>query len=284
MPLYANLSGTKARAMIDGSMAAAKRAIQLDPRNPGAHAVIGWLLVQYEWKWKEGEAAVLRALELAPNDAWICNSLGDHYRFIGEFAKGIAAKQRAWELDPLSPVSQWDLSYANLVAGNFDQALHWSEVSVGLAPHNLDSYSPGIMAACLSGRTELMRKLVTAARENVHENEGLLLLLEARTAIQEKKSDEARRLLTKATPLAETGDTTPAFIGYLYLLLGDADQAATWLQRAYEERDSTIVWNELIDLDVIAANPKTRPILDRPGIDELYELRHRNARAVGKKL
>jgi tetratricopeptide (TPR) repeat protein len=228
-------------------------------------------------------AEVLRALELAPNDAWIWNSLGDHYRFVGEFAKGIAAKQRAWELDPLSPVSQWDLSYANLVAGHFDEALHWSEVSVGLAPHNLDSYSPGIMAACLAGRTELMRKLVTAARQNVHENEGLLLLLEARTAIQEKKPEEARRLLAKTTPLAETGDTTPAYIGYCYLLLGDADQAATWLQRAYEQRDSTIVWNELIDLDLIAANPKTRPILDRPGLKELYELRQRHARASAGK-
>jgi Flp pilus assembly protein TadD len=227
---------------------------------------------------------VLRALELAPNDPWIWNSLGDHYRFVGEFAKAIAAKQRAWDLDPLSPVSQWDLGYANLVAGNFDLALHWSEVCVGLAPHNLDSYTPGIMAACQAGRTELMRKLVTAARQNVHENEGFLLLLEARTAIQEKKSDEARRLLAKATPLAETGDTTPAYIGYSYLLLGDADQAASWLQRAYEQRDPALVWNEIIDLDVIAANAKTRPILDRPGIKELYELRQRNARERAKKL
>ena len=134
--------------MIDGATTVAKRVLELDPRNAGAHAVIGWILVQYEWKWSEGLAAVLRARDLAPNDSWIWNTLGDYYRYVGDFPRALAAKQRAWELDPLSPVSSWDLAYVYLVAGNYDQALHWTETGIGLAPHNLDSYIAGIMAAC----------------------------------------------------------------------------------------------------------------------------------------
>ena len=45
-----------------------------------------------------------------------------------------------------------------------------------------------------------------------------------------------------------------------------------------------MIWNEIIDLDVIAANPKTRLLLDQPGLRELYEIRQRNARAGLTKL
>jgi tetratricopeptide (TPR) repeat protein len=284
VPIYANLSGPKAREMMDEATNAARRAIALDPRNATAHAVIGWALVQYEWRWSEGVEAVLHARDLAPNDAWIWNSLGDYYRFSGDIVQALAAKQRAWELDPLSPVSHWDLSYVNLVAGNYDQAIHWADLCAGLAPHNLDSYMPAILAAGQAGRLDLMRRTLATARQNVHENEGILLLLEVTAAILEKNPAEARRILAVVTPLAESGDASPAYIGYCYLLLGDSDKASIWLQRAYDQRDAAIVWNEIIDFDVIAANPATRAILDRPGLKELYELRQRNAHAGANKL
>src|SRR6185369_3007141 len=152
------------------------------------------------------------------------------------------------------------------------------------APHNLDSYMSAILISAETGRLEKMRTMLAAARREVHENEGMLLLLEARAAIAEKKTDEARRILTKVVPLVESGDSTPAYLGYLYLLLGESDQAAHWLQQGYERHDSALVWPENIDFNVIAANPKTRPILDQPGLKELYELRQRNARAGLNKL
>jgi hypothetical protein len=56
------------------------------------------------------------------------------------------------------------------------------------------------------------------------------------------------------------------------------------LQKGYDRHDPSMVWNEIIDFDVIAANPKTRPLLDRPGLKELSELRQRAARAGLNKL
>jgi TolB-like protein/Tfp pilus assembly protein PilF len=284
LPNYAYLSGAKAREITDGAMQAARRALALDPQNAAAHAVIGWELFQFEWRWSEGLAEVLRARDLAPNDPWNWNCLGDYYRYVGDYPQALSAKQREWELDPLSPNSHWDLSYSNLVGGNYDQAIHWSEICVGLAPHNVDSYMPAILAAGRAGRLDLMRRTLAAARQNIHEGEGMLLLLGAYCAILEKKPDEAHRLLTQAVPLAEGASASPSYLGYCYLLLGEADQARIWLQRGYDRYDEAMVWNEIIDFDVIAANPKTRPILDQPKLKELYELRQRNARAGLNKL
>jgi TolB-like protein/Tfp pilus assembly protein PilF len=284
VPIYANLTGSKADEMMAAAKKAARRALELDPRNATAHTVVGWAMFQFEWRWSEGLEMVLRARELAPNSAWISNSLGDYWRYGGDYRQSLAAKQRAWELDPLSPVSHWDLAYTYQVVGDYDQTLHWSELAAALAPHNLDSYIPGILVAMQTGHMEKMRQLLASARREVHENEGMLLLLEARAAIAEKNTAEARRILVRVEPLAESGDSTPAYLGYLYLLIGESEQAARWLRLASDRRDGTFVWPECIDFNVIAANPVTRPILDQPGLKELYELRQRNARAGLNKL
>ncbi len=284
LPNYAYLTGPKAREVTEAANKAARRALELEPQNAAAHASVGWATFQYGWQWSEGLAEVERARDLAPNDSWNWNLLGDCHRLAGDHVQALVDKQRAWELDPLSPNSHWDLAYTYLVVGRYDEAIQWSEKCIALAPHNMDSYTPGLLAAGRAGRLDQMRRMLTATRQNVHEGEGLLLLLEAYGAILEKKPVEARRLLALAAPLAESGTGSLAYLGYIFLLLGESDQAAQWLQRAYERRDLSMIWSEIIDFDVIAANPKTRPILDQPGLKELYELRHRNARAGLNKL
>jgi hypothetical protein len=129
-----------------------------------------------------------------------------------------------------------------------------------------------------------MRQNLAAARANVHEGEGMMLLVAANCAILEKETAEARRLLALAEPLAETASASPGYLGYCYLLLGDGDRAAAWLQRGYDRADPSMVWNEVVDFDVVASNPKTRQILEQPKLKELYELRQHNARSGANKL
>jgi len=284
LPNYAYMSGAKEQATTDAALKAARHVLELDPENAVAFAVIGWAKFQFEWRWAESETALRRARDLAPNDSWTWNCLGDYYRFVGDLPQALAAKQREWDLDPLSPNSHWDLSYLYLVAGRYDEAIHWSDLCVAMAPHNMDSYMPGILAAGRAGRLDLMRQNLAAARANVHEGEGMMLLVAANCAILEKETAEARRLLALAEPLAETASASPGYLGYCYLLLGDGDRAAAWLQRGYDRADPSMVWNEVVDFDVVASNPKTRQILEQPKLKELYELRQHNARSGANKL
>jgi len=283
LPSYVSIFGPEARALFEGAKQAAQRALELDPRNAGALTVIGCVLYSWEWRWKEGEAVMLRARELAPHDALVENFFGDYLRWVGDSAQAVAAKRLAWELDPLRAGSHWDLGYTYLAAKDYDQALHWGELALKLAPHNLDPYYVIILAAAQSGRFDLMRQTIAAARQNVHENDGMRLMLEAHAAILAKDPAEVRRALAAATALVERGEASPAYLGYCHLLLGESEQALRWLQRGYDLRDIVLIWNENIDFNVIAANPKTRPILDQPGLKELYELRQRNARANAKQ-
>jgi len=45
----------------------AAKAIKIDPRLAGAHAALGAVYFHYEWKWKEAEEEISRAIELKPS-------------------------------------------------------------------------------------------------------------------------------------------------------------------------------------------------------------------------
>ena len=282
LPSYSSLSGAQARETVDKAKQAARRALVLDPENSDAHATIGLLMSVLEWHWNEGEAELSRARELAPDDNWVANCFGDFYRFTRNDAASIAAKQQAWNLDPVSALSHWDIGYAYFVAGDYGQAQHWAELARGLAPDRFDGYQLLIMVAAKTGRVDQLRQVLAATRQNVRENAGLRMQFEVLGAISEKRPDEARRLLAQVETLTESGKASPAYTGYLHLLLGNSAEAMVWLRRGYDLRDVALVWSEIIDFDVIAADPVTRPILDQPGLKELHEIRQHNIRASQK--
>jgi hypothetical protein len=47
------------------------------------------------------------------------------------------------------------------------------------------------------------------------------------------------------------------FVAYAYGLLGDADAAATWLERAYAERDPQLMWAK-VDPRLAKVRPDAR--------------------------
>jgi hypothetical protein len=99
-------------------------------------------------------------------------------------------------------------------------------------------------------------------------------------AIFEGRTQDALRLQKEFLPHVEQGGYSPAEYGYHFLLLGQPEQAAHWLKQGIQGRDQNLICREVIDLDVIAAEPLTRSLLEEPGLKELIEIRARNARAA----
>jgi TolB-like protein/Tfp pilus assembly protein PilF len=281
LPSYAALSGPDAKEMSDKSKQAAQRTLELEPENASALALLGWVHSWLDWRWAEGMAELERAAELAPNSAEVLNLQGDILRMAGEFDRALEVKQRAWQVDPLGVAYNFDVAYVRLMRREYDQAIALGEATVRVWPQNLDAYCPIILAAGRSGQFDLMRRTVQAARQNVRNSDRRILLVAANAAIMDQRIDEAKQLLERAAALVEEGKASPAYLGYCYLLAGDANQAEAWLQRAVALRDPMINWDVFIDLDVVATNPVTRPILDTPGIREMYELRQRNRHPAG---
>ena len=104
------------------ALAAAERAVSLDPDNAGAHAVLGDVLLFHDRL--AGQAELATALAINPNhaDAWVF--LGEAKTYEGNAAEGIELTRKAFRLNPYPPGwYYWYLGYVQYAAGRYDDAI-----------------------------------------------------------------------------------------------------------------------------------------------------------------
>jgi serine/threonine protein kinase/TolB-like protein len=89
---------------VSKSMAAARKALELDPTLARPHADIGLAKMLYYWDFSGGEAELRKAFELDPSDATAHQWLSQSLSYLGRAREAIDEVNRARELDPLSPI------------------------------------------------------------------------------------------------------------------------------------------------------------------------------------
>src|SRR5204863_1779766 len=102
---------------------AAQRAVSLDPNNAGAHAILGYVLIQ-NGKLDGGAADLMTALQINPNhaDAWAF--LGVMKAFEGIAIEGVDELRKAFRLNPHPPGwYYWHLGVVEYAAGQYEEAV-----------------------------------------------------------------------------------------------------------------------------------------------------------------
>ena len=80
--------------------------------------------------------------------------------------------------------------------------------------------------------------------------------------------DEARATLEAVKSLAQKEFVSPYGIASYYAVTGDNDRALDWLEKAYSERDGTLVWLKVHPrLDGLRGEPRFRDLLARLRLD-----------------
>ncbi len=101
------------------AMVAANRALELDPGLGEPYAVRA-LYAQAHNLYAEAYRNFGKAVALAPSDPELHNWYGGFLLDAGYLQAGWAERQRAGELDPLSPLIAWQVGYAALIMGRPD--------------------------------------------------------------------------------------------------------------------------------------------------------------------
>lgn len=237
---YATLGGSTLVQSIpagdvrDAALAAARRALELEPRLAEAHSALGQVLHKLyprdESRDASIESAYHTALALNPGYAnarhWYANFLSSRRRS----EEATAMYREALLLDPMNANVMSRLGLELLNTGQVSEGLHLMQKTIELEPWQLNAHLRlGWSFAALGRLDEARQAFATADRisaDNPHARSGLAYV----DALGGDR-ESAERELDWLRPRAESIGA-PFLVAIVYVGLRDRDNALLWLERA----------------------------------------------------
>ena len=215
------------------AVAAAQRAIQLDPDNGEAYTELGSVQTIYEWDWTAAEQNLTRGISLDPNDSIAEFKYSVYLDAVGRPQDAVNHMRRALQLDPLSFLVNRRLGAALYLARQYDAALAQilRAAEMENQPGNLDAYMSLIyeqkgehdeaVRHDLISLHDVQPRLDTNLLRGVYQHHGWQSYWRART----------RALLTSAP-----NPCTAYYIGIDDLRVNEFDHAFESFQHALDSR------------------------------------------------
>ncbi len=249
--------------------AAALRALELDETLSEAHVSLGGVLLHLEWSWSESERELQRAIALSPNNATAHQWHGYYLRAMGRFDDAIAEMKRARELDPFSPNKQNALGAAFYEAGRYDEALQqFREVPDPNATSVLRHRRMAAIYERKGMQKEATAELLAALR--VGGKNRLATVIERKYL--SSGYPEARKTflwgdIGEIQQRGRNGFLQAYWIAADYALLGEKNKAFEWLEKAFRERDVSLIYLKVDEsFQALRPDPRFQDLLRRMGL------------------
>lgn len=137
---------------------ASETALRLAPSFAQTHGVKAMLALWYDWNWSAAEESYRRAIELNPNEP---GTLHDHGWLLitrGAFDDGIAEIRRAQEIDPVSPRANMDVAWAYIYTRRYADAVREARRVLQRWPSAEEANGCIEVAELLSGKRAVARE------------------------------------------------------------------------------------------------------------------------------
>ena len=247
---------------------AARRALDLDPSTAEAHAVLGRILVHFDWDAEGSDRSARRGLEVDPNNPFVLHCYSLMLADQGRFDEALALADRALALDPASVLANRDKANILYLARRYEASIEQSRRTLELDPYSGSAYMFLGRAYEVLGRPEEAVEAYLTPLSFSERNQEMVAAMRAAAGREGLKGFWKVRL----DYLLKESHLRPAAVAMAYVQLGDHDQAIAWLERLYAERGAWLtglkvqpIWDPLRD------DPRFQDLLRRANLTPALE-------------
>jgi TolB-like protein len=243
--------------------AAAQKALEIDESLAEAHASLALAYFEYDWDWPACERECKRAIELNPNYATAHQWYFAFLFAMNRHAEAMSEIQRAQQLDPLSPIISGAMADQYFYARQYQEAIRRFRNTVSLFPEFAPAYQ-ALGASYVANGTyqeaivayQKLRSLSGASAAEV----AALGEAYAKGGMRGYYLWELRRLREESKHRYVRAWT----FALLLAGLGEKDQALSYLEKAYEDRDYLLTTlQDEPRFDLLRSDPRFQDLLRR---------------------
>ncbi len=243
--------------------AAAAKALTIDDSLAEAHASLGYIKFTYDWDWAGAEEEFKRSIALNPGYDNAHHWYSHELMALGRTDEALAQARRALELSPSDTVMNEHMGWTYLMARDYDRAIQSARKAIEMDPNFLLAHRVLGLAYEYKGQNDEALAEFLRGVELSHDDPVAKAFL-ARAYAAAGRKDQGTQILNELLQIANRQYMPPAEIAATCTALGRNDDAFTWLNKAYDERASALVYLRVNrDYDPLRADPRFQDFLRR---------------------
>jgi TolB-like protein/predicted Zn-dependent protease len=260
-------SGTYGSLPAKSALATAKAmgmmALAIDDTLAEAHTSLAFVSFRFDWNWSDAEREFERAIKLNPRYARAHHWYALFLAAMDRQQQAIEEIKQARRLDPLASTVNTAEGRILHFSRRYDRAIEQFRKVL--------EFDPTFVAAHLDLGASYEQKLMfqealTEFQACVALSGGNPLYLAAVGEAYGRlgRRDEALKIIGELQEGPRDRYVSPSDIALIYIALGDNDQAFSLMEKAYEQRDASLVWSKVApEVDPLRSDPRFQDLLRR---------------------
>jgi TolB-like protein/tRNA A-37 threonylcarbamoyl transferase component Bud32 len=250
------------REALPKAKAAALKAVQLDDTLVEAHHTLAALAFYFEWNWPAAEEQFQRGIDLNPNypDLRVV-----HAAFLAAMGRWQGAREgfeQSLESDPHNSYFRYFFGAQLIRLRRYDEAIAELQKVVTTDPNF--RFARSVLSNAFHEKRMYKEALAEASNYFAAVGDNQVVEALARGYAEGGYAAAMRRAAEMlATPSSRTY-VLPTTIAAYYARAGQKDRALDWLERAYQERDTILVYLNVTPIwDSLRSDPRFQDLLRR---------------------